>query len=213
MPLGKIVQITTKQKSKKKVLNNKQLTKQVRALSGTEGQRNMFPAFMYNAVALVAGTPNIQYFLDNGLFLTTARYKHHYYDAKIQLVSAGGGYVRLLYGFDVRFDGTNLTANQILDTTTHSASPYKVNECGLRKEAKNKNQDRTMRSQIVWDRLIPLVANERKVITVRLPLYNQITGAVANDSRAKFYPFMLALADDANATIDVGVNYVYTTLD
>lgn len=200
---------------KKKVLSNRQLTKRVRSLTGQEGNRIMSSALLYSAVALVAGTPDINYFDDFGLYAVGSDIIQHYFDCHIKLLctTAGGCTVRLLYGFDEDYDGTNLTGAEILNTATDSASGYLTGAVANYKEAKHKNARVNYRTRIVWDKLIPLIQNEPKSFNVRLPMYNRKTKVATGANIAEFYPFMLALSDEADSTISVGVEYWRTNLE
>lgn len=199
---------------KKKAFSNKQATKEIRALKGKEGDRKHLSALLNTAATLTAGTPVVSYFDDSSLFSTdTVPHIHHYYNVRIELQAAAVSYVRIIYGFDVDYDGTNLVASQILATTTNSASGYALGEAAPRKECIHKNQGFSQRAQIVWDQEIGLEANRPVVLNKRLPLYNMRTNASVNDSVVKFYPFMLYLADSANATLTCGVDYFYTALN
>ncbi len=195
-----------------KVLSNKQLSKQVRTIKNSDGIRFHDSNLLYSAVTLTAGTPDINYFQDAAsptLFSIGIIMVHSYYDCHFKLLTtnAAGATVRLLYGFDERFDGTNLTAAQIIDTTTDSASGYVDGVCVNHKEARKKNRDKAYRGVIVKDMLIPLIANEPKCFNLRLPLFNRKTYAESADNRVKFQPFMLALADEGNVTFSMGVDY------
>ncbi len=199
---------------KPKVLSNKQLTRQVRSLSGKEGSRVTLSALLYSAVTLTAGTPDINYFDDAALFAVDSPKIQHYYDCHIKMVTttAAGASVRILYGFDEAHSGTNLTAAQILNTTTDSASGYLTSTVANYKEGRHKNRINDYRCLIVKDMIIGLVANEPKVFNVRLPLYGRKTEAVTGANVADFLPFMLALADESNVVFSVGVEYWHTGL-
>lgn len=211
MGAGRIARVV-RAKPKKKILSNRQLTRQVRSLSGNEGERNVNPGFLYTAATLTAGTPDINYFDDASLFNTSKTNIQHYYDVRIELSAAAVSFVRILYGFDEQFDGTNLVANQILSTTTNSASGLVTGECQKYKEANHKNNRYNPRAKIVRDIAVGLEANVPKVMNIRLPLYNRKTHSDANDSYSPFYPFVCALADSADAVITIGVDYVFTIL-
>lgn len=215
MPMGRMFLSAPARRPKKKVLSNKALIRKVRALSNMEGTRLHASALLYSAVALVAGTADVNYFDDTaGLFTVTTDRLHHYYDAHIKLscATAGGCTVRLLYGFDEDYDGTNMTSAEILNTATDSASGYLSADVVSYKESKNKNRNQNYRGVIVVDRLIAVEQNVPKAFNIRLPLYNRKTHATGGENIAEFYPFMLALSDEADATISVGIDYVYTNL-
>ncbi len=197
-----------------KVLSNKQLSKRVRGLSGNEGSRLVSSGLLYSAVTLTAGTPDINYFIDATLFNAGTPNIQHYYDCHIKLLTtnAAGATVRILYGFDEKHDGTNLTAAELLDTTTDSVSGYLTGDVANFKEARHKNKREAFRGMIVKDMVVGLVANEPKIFNVRLPLFGRRTNIASGANLVEFLPFMLALADEGNVTFSVGVEYVHTNL-
>lgn len=213
MPMGKMTRVVVAQPRKKKVLSNKALTKQIRSLKGQEGSRVMLANHLYNADALAAGTPDINYFDDATLFNTSAPAIQHYYDAHVKLIATvGHATVRLLYGFDEDYDGDNLVAAEILDTTTDSASAYLSGDVVNFKESRNKNRNEQYRVVIVKDMIISLEQNVPKTFNIRLPLFNRKTPSASGENIAPFYPFMLALSDENASTISIGVEYYRTNL-
>lgn len=201
---------------KKKVLTNKELTKKVRSLSGKEGARAKVSGFLYTADTLTAGTPDINYFDDaaTSLFNTANQFKHHYYDVHVKLIAAADASVRIIYGFDENWDGTNLIATEILATATDSASPYATANgfVASLKESKHKNRADDYRCVVVKDMLIPIEAGVQKCFNMRLPLYNRVSKSSASDTNIAFFPFICALADESNVTITMGVNYWRTDM-
>lgn len=208
-------------KSKARVLSNKQLTRKVRAISGTEGARNTVSSstFLYDNATLVAGTAQMVYIqtvLGNNLFHTTNPRIHHYYDARIKLLttSAGGATVRLIYGFDDegRLDGA---VAEVLQVPSNSCSPLISSGAVSYKELRyKKNLLVDDRFNIVRDQIIPLVANEPKCMTIRLPLFNKKTRENSGGANLSgFQPFVLMLSDEANATVTWSMNYCSTDLE
>lgn len=202
------------QEKKKKVLSNTQLTRKVRALEGTEGNRAVDEGgYIYSAVALTAGTADINYFDAVGAFAEQNR-KHHYYTAWMKFVTtnAAGATLRIIFGYDEMYDGTPLTDAEILSTVTDSASEYARtnNPVATLKEARHKNRSRDYRAVIVEDMLIPLVANEPKAFKKILPMFNRLSKQI--NVEGNFYPFMLLLCDEGAVTATVAVTEAYTNL-
>lgn len=205
------------QNPKKKVLSNKQLTRKVRKLSGMEGEREHFADHLYAAVLLTAGTADINYFKDTSpiaLFESSVTRIQHYYDCHIKLLcsAAGGATVRLLYGFDEDWDGTNLVVAEILDTTSDSVSGLLTADVVNFKESKHKNRAENYRCVIVKDMIIALEQNVPKAFNVRLPLFNRKSRKSGGANITEFTPFMLALADENDVTFSMAVDYYSTNI-
>jgi len=198
---------------KKHVLSNKQLTRQLRSIKGTNGQRfkNPNPSLLYSNVTLAAGTADLNYFVDSSTVSNVAQKTLHYINAYVKLLctSASGATIRLIYGFDEegRADGS---ASEILDTATDSSSCY-ASECAAIAETRHKNRQKKYRHAVVRDMMIPLIANEPKMLRLRLPLYNRIQRY--DGTEWSFRPWMLALSDEASSTISVGFETIATDLD
>ncbi len=211
MGAGKITVVSRRQ-PKKKVLTNKALTRQVRALSGKEGARIHTGGLLYSAVTLTAGTADINYFDDATLFFAGNTSINHYYDCSIKLLAAAQATVRILYCFDEHFDGTNLVASEIFETVDNSASNYLDGDVNNMKEAKNKNRREQYRCVVVRDMIIALEAGVPKAFRIRFPLFNRKSIEASGANQTTFLPFILALADESNVTFSMGVDYMRTNL-
>ncbi len=203
---------TRKFSSKRKVLSNKQLTTKVRALMGTKGHSIHLSANLFGAVSLVAGTADINYFDDAGLLAAAA--VNHYYDCHISLLTstAGGATVRILYCFDEDYDDTNVTVADILAITTDSRSGYLSTAVKNLKEARHKNSLKKSRIVVVKDMLIPLINGEPKAFNIRLPLFNKVFKQIGGEINFEFLPFILALADEADVVMTMGVDHYFTQM-
>lgn len=215
MPAGKYFAMNTT--SKKKVLSNKSLTKQVRALKGTEGERKLTGELIYNAVTLTAGTADINYFAASGVFTSTAECPMvlHSLDVKMKFLcaTAAGATVRLLLCFDEHYNGTGIVASDIFYTSTGSNSVAPYNQYNTRsvKTYKNKNLDQTPRCVVIRDTIISLNQNEPKVVSFKVPLFNRKVMDIGVADYLKPHPFMCLLADEANVTASVAYTLDYTT--
>lgn len=213
MVAGKIIQLTSARGAKKRVLSNKQLTKQVRTLNNHEGSRKMVGAQMSANITLTAGTALIKYFDDDGVFSTGGEtIIHHYYDMYFKFTAAADSTVRILYGFDNAWDGTNLLVAELLTTVGDSTSPLLSGDVVSLRESNHKNREEDYRGVIVKDMLIALEAGVAKVFKVRLPLFNRKTRPVTGQNQVAFFPFLLLLADESDAIISIGCNYYRTAL-
>ncbi len=213
MGAGRITRVVRSQ-TKKKVLSNKALTKRVRSLSKIEGARIHGSALLYSAVTLTAGTADINYFNDvSGLFNDISTNINHYFDVHIKLLAAAQSTVRILYCYDEHWDGTNLISTEILDTATNSVSPYLSGLVNSYKESKNKNRDEEYRCVVVRDMLIALEAGVPKAFNVRLPLFNRKNYETSGINHPPYLPFILAMANQTDATFSMGVNYMTTDLN
>lgn len=200
-------------KPRKKVLSNKALTKQVRALKGTEGARYSTDGSgvkIYDGTAISAGTSSLKYFstVSSALFTTADSAIHHYYDVYVRLVTTNstGALVRLLYGFDLEGD-TDGTSSQILGDDTQVTSGYAGASCKSLMEQNHKNSQIGARHVVVRDIPISLVANEIKMLKFRFPLFNKKT----KTSEVGFQPWIMLTASH-NITPVVQCNYVLTQL-
>lgn len=205
-------------KGKKRVLSNKQLTRQVRTLRGTEGSLKRIGGALlplYSAVTLADGVADLNYFSTQGYFQTDVEHQHLYYDVYIKLLTTAtaGATLRLIYGFDMDADPSTGNANRILAVPSNSASNLYQRENGTPgaayiAAAKHKNAEQYQRYHLIKDLLIPLIANEPKCFRMRLPLYGRKTKA----GSTTFEPFMLLLSDEAASTATVTVNHHFIDL-
>lgn len=209
MPAGSM----TRRARTKKVLTNKQLTRRVRTLAKQEGSRAHTSAFLYSATLLSNGSADVNYFDDTPLLFGTLNLDrnvtHYYYDCHIKLstVAATGTTVRLIYGFDNDYDGANLVASEIIAGGSDSSAPYVSGEVTSLKESKHPNRNENYRCTIVKDMIIALEPNVPKAFNVRLPLFGKKTKGSGGSNIPDFLPFMLALSDEGDSTISMGVNY------
>ncbi len=199
--------------TKKRILSNKALTKQVRSLSGQEGERIPTTALLYAAVTLGTAVADINYFDDAGLFISADPTIHHYYDCSIKLLAAAQATVRILYCFDEHFDGDNLLVAEILNTVTDSVSPYLTGDVANMKEAKNKNRHEDYRCVVIRDQIIALEAGVPKAFNIRYPLFGRKTAGTTGSNFSTFFPFILAMADESDVTFSMGVSYMHTNLN
>lgn len=209
---GRMIRVAKAQPSKK-VLSNKQLTKKIRSLAKQEGSRKHLEGALYSATTLTAGISDINYFDDSSLFSNTTNRIQHYYDCTIKLltVAAAGATVRIIYGIDNDYNGTNVTEAFILDAGSagDSIAPYESSTCASYKESKHKNRDVDYRIGVIKDMVIGLEQNIPKIFKVKLPMFNKRTHVNDFD----FFPFVLALADENDVLMSMGVNYYFTDLE
>lgn len=217
MPMGKMWTVAPGQKlafKKKPALSNKQLTRAVRALKATEGERSLVGQELYAAVTLTAGTADINY-LGSFPWTTSAtpsicHYTNFY--CKFLTTGATGATLRIMVCYDEHYDGTDLGITEILFTPgTDSTERYNNNTRTI-KEARHKNADVDARCVVVYDKLIPLIANEPKTLQFRVNHYNRKITDSGTDDYLNFNPFMMLLADEANVTATVSHQTMYTDL-
>ncbi len=212
MPAGRIHKQFDSQ-GKKRVLSNKALTKRVRGLSNQEGEREWGASQLLADVSHTAGTGQIKYFDDSGMFLTDANHIQHYYDCWLKLTSVADSTFRFIYLFDESFNDTNLTVAGILHLVTNSASPYDGGSVTTLKEARNKNRTGEVRAVIVKDFVVALNAGESKIMKFRLPMFNRRSYKTTGINTANFLPLIMTLCDENTVIVNLGVNYVRTNLD
>lgn len=189
---------------KKSVLSNKQLTKQIRSLKRNQGSRQHSQNNTFQAVALVAGTADINALTIPGTADHTVHYIDYYF--KASSATAGGATLRLVFLVDEENDGVALTGAEILKTATDSVSPLNSTYCLPVAEARHPNRVYDARGVVYYDKLIHLNQNEPKTWRARIRLGRKVR-SVNND---QLNMYMLALADEANVTFDGYCNYVYT---
>lgn len=192
-------------KGRKPVLSNRQLTRQVRSIKGTQGQRDKAGAVTASGVTLTAGTARI----DN--YGSIADSLVHYVDFRIKLLcsTAGGATCRLIFFADEQYDGTGVVIADILNAPTDSVSPYLDDKCLPIKEARHKNRKFDARVVVYDDRTISLNNGEPKFFKVRMKL----NGRRFREKDGTVLPRLgvMALADESNCTYSLSYDRYYTT--
>lgn len=193
---------------KKKVLNNRQLTRQVRQLKGTEGTLNLTGDLPYNNVTLTPNTASLVYV---GTVFSQAISMFHYIKFRFILKSAlvASSVVRILIYIDHQYDPNDV----LVDTDIFSASGnikynYATETVAFgRKKWNDKNFEKHRRVQILYDQnkvLIADTSNELIAFNKLINLYN----ARSSDTKRLG---MLIQSDTAN-NVTVSADIMYTDL-
>ncbi len=213
MPAGKMFLQARRVPRKARTVGNKQLLSRVRRLEGQDGERISADDHLVSAEAVAAAGSRVDYFTDIGALFNAALSIQHYYMATIKLIPGAAGTVRIVYGWDEHFDGTNLIISEIFDTGTDSASAYNTVITQSLKEGRHKNNNAPPRAVIVKDMTISMEAGQSKLFRVKLPMHNRKNQEGTSSGRFNFLPFLAIIADEAAITYSVACEYYFTALD
>ena len=192
----------------KKVLNNKQLTRRVRALANTEGELQMKGGNPVS-LALTANT-GVIYYLDN-LVPQAEDLRLHYIRFFGRIDAAASSYTRILFIRDNEPDSTDLTAGGVLENGNNYQSRYRNtgNDVAFgSKKFDNKNYDGPRRVQIIWDRLYSHVASTH---TAKVSFIKTSSMYGIKTSEKCRYAFVVV--SDAANTVDIEGSSIVTRLD
>lgn len=203
------------QVGQKKVLSNKALTQRVRRLDRKEGQRNLYPVTLsetgFDNVTLTAATADLNY-VSNTIMVpsnSSNDYRIHYVEYWVRLLASAQATVRLLFGYDTAGTAAGTVA-EILSDVDSTCSGYKDGSCISVRENNHPNKDDENRFIIQRDVAMPLIANEPRLLKVRIPFKGR--KAAYNGENNTFYPFILALSNASNATITVQGHLIATDM-
>lgn len=198
MPAG------TMYRSKKKVFTNKSLTRQVRALKGTEGRLVTGNDHLYNAHTLTANTGVIEY-IDNVPGTTeNARYKHlrMFVDIRAQ---AATDVVRMCIIKDNDFHAAAITPSDFIDNSQPNGAYKSTGDVAFKISSKNKNWAAQPRIEVVKDYLLGFDTSRLyRSMIIDVPLHNAKLQGVSK--------YAIYFQSSATTTVDVWTNVLYTNL-
>ncbi len=169
MPAGKLFLAS---KPKKKVLSNKSLTQRVRALGGTEGDREMRSETVENATTLTANTANINYI---DIVETTSELLHSV-RLFISMVAPADGISRVIIFEDGEPALTETPASLILSNVADVFSSYITSVHPFATKRTHKNFNDLPRVRILRDFAISQSlqdSSERWFKIVTIPMYGR----------------------------------------
>lgn len=212
MPAGKMYKSVSK--TTKKKTNTKALSRRISKLENKIGTIEVPDTanYLYNAVTLVAGTEDINYFgsVTSELIPGDSEYKAYHIKCKLLCSTAGGATVRILFGIDNYESDTDITA--ILGTD--SVKDYMSFTSGLVMPVKYKKVETNLeikpRIYIYKDYLIPLINGEPKTFSFIWNMRGKKSSAGASSD---WEPLVTALADEADVAITMSCSVVYNRLD
>lgn len=206
MPAGSIYK-APRMKSKK-VLNNKQLTRKIRALANTEGELQMKGGNPVS-VTLTANSGVLSYL--NNLVPQAEDLKLHYIRFFGRIDATVTSYTRILFIRDNEPDSTDLTAADVLENGNNFQSRYRNtgNDVAFgSKKYDDKNYDGPRRVQIIWDRLYSHVALTQTE-NVSFIKTSNMYGIKTNEKCR--YAFVIV--SNAANTVDIEGSSIVTRLD
>lgn len=200
MPAG----IIYKAPRKKKVFSNKSLTRQIRALKGTEGSFLVQEENLYNTVAFVAGTPQLKYCTFIPSPTANGLYKHARFFTRV--TATGVGALRMIILRDNQFNGTAILPGDVLDSTDVNSS-YKVVLGGVTwgLSSKHKNWAVQPRREILVDKMITFNSNQlNRSFMTDVKFHN---ARLTEDANVAVY-----FLTDVIATIECQYNVIWNNL-
>lgn len=212
MPAGKIYKSVSKTTKRKKT-NTKALSRRISKLENKIGSIEVPDAanYLYNAVTLLAGTEDLNYFSDVSAELTPtdSEYKAYHIKCKLLCSTAGGATVRILFGIDNYDSDTDIPAilgtNVVVDYmayTSGTVMPVKYKKLESNLEIKPK-------IYIYKDYLISLNNGEPKTFSF---IWN-MRGKKSSVGSGDWEPLVTALANEANVAMTMSCSVVYNRLD